>query len=80
LAVDATWVWESGEIPNDLLDVWTEMVTYYSDKNRDLKSQTLGSHSYTRFDKESPQESAENKAILEKYVGSHGSINQEIIV
>lgn len=76
LAVDATWLWSEGQIPQDLLFVWADMVTYYSNPSHGIKSQTLGSHSYTRFDEIPPEQEKQNINIIKKYSGPLGSIHQ----
>ncbi len=73
LAVDADWLWES-DIPKDLLYVWTDMVTYYSDKKYNIKSESIDSHSYTRGDVKAPETESRNLAILKKYAGPVGSV------
>jgi hypothetical protein len=78
IAVDADWLWEENEIPEDLLYVWADMVEYYSDDNNKLRSQTLGTHSYTRFKVEAPESKEKNKAILRKYAGGYGSIVKKL--
>lgn len=77
LAVDADWLWdEDTSIPLDLQMVWANMITYYSDPKRDLKSQTLGTHSYTRFDREAPEMLSVNLRIINRYAGPNGSISK----
>ncbi len=76
LAVDANWI-----DPNDyddLLIIWADMVTYYADPKFDIKSETLGSHSYTRFDDPSPETDEVSVAILRKYVGPNGSLYRTV--
>lgn len=68
LAVDATWV-----IPAPILSMWADMVTFYSDERRDIKSETLGSHSYTKQTKSAPQELDENQAMIALYAGPNGT-------
>lgn len=81
LAVDATWLWDDVEnMPEDLLYVWVEMADYYTDKNRDIKSQTLGSHSYTRFDNTAPQMKPENMQVIKRYAGAYGTIEIDPII
>lgn len=73
LAVDADWLWEK-DIPNDLLYVWSDMVTFYSDKKNNIKSESIDSHSYTKGDIKAPETEPHNIAILKKYAGPKGSI------
>lgn len=76
LAVDAEWLWEeSSDIPTDLLYVQAELATYYAEGKEDIKSQTLGSHSYTRFDK-SPEAKLRNSAVVKKYAGPFGAASK----
>lgn len=73
LAVDADWV-DVG-IEDDIMYIWADMITYYADPKTDIKSETLGPHSYTRFDAdEAPETLDYNLAVLKKYVGPNGSL------
>lgn len=73
LAVDADWLWPS-DIPDDLLYVWADMITYYSDdKKKEIKSESIDTHSYTRFDNKPPETDANNLAVIRKYAGPYGS-------
>lgn len=76
LAVDATWSFE--EVPLDLQDVMAEMITYEVDCKKDIQSETLGPHSYRKFDRTKPQESAELRNIMMRYAGPNGTLNKEI--
>jgi hypothetical protein len=84
LAVDATWLFACdssvdssiGCINDDLLYVWADMVTYYADCKSDVKSESIGSHSYTKFDNVAPELEASNLAVLKKYAGPHGSLTK----
>jgi hypothetical protein len=78
LAVDAEWAFE--EVPDDLLYIWSDMITYYSDLNKDIKSQVLGTHSYTKFDNREPENKSENLSIIKKYAGPNGSLNRTVTV
>lgn len=77
LAVDAAWAWQSNDdIPGDLLDVWADMVTYIVDDKRDIKSESIGSHSYTRDVTASvpPETIDSNIEIIKKYAGGNGLV------
>lgn len=76
LAVDADWL---STVPADLLDVWAAMVTFYADSKNDIKSETLGSHSYTRG-RFVPEEQDYNLAILMKYTGPNGSLHRTVTI
>ncbi len=73
LAVDADWVWQD-ELPNDLLYVWADMVTYYVDCKQDVRSETIGAHSYTKFDNTAPELLPNNISVLERYAGAYGTV------
>lgn len=73
LAIDADWAFT--EIPQDLQLVWTDMVAWYSDpKTRmKIKSETIDTHSYTKFDNTPPEMEPYNLSVIQKYAGPHGS-------
>lgn len=74
LAVDADWLWPEGvELPLDLQYVLADMVQYYSDKSRNVKSESITTHSYTKFEKIRPEDEPANKAVISRYAGPHGS-------
>ena len=74
LAVDADWLWEdSADIPNELLYIWVDMITYYSDLSNKIKSESIDSHSYSRDTLERPEVNAYNLAVIRKYAGPYGS-------
>ncbi len=79
LAVDAEWLNEEC-LPDDLLYIWADMVTYYTDCKRNIKSETLGPHSYTKETVVEPENVPESIAILTKYAGPNGSITRTIVV
>ena len=79
LAVDAVWLgaevdYNIPSLPADLQGVWADMITHYSDPKakEGIKSETLGSHSYTRFDNGKPEENLINQSIIKKYSGPNG--------
>lgn len=75
LAVDADWLWTEGDIPTDLQYLWADMITFYSDdKKSEIKSESIDTHSYTRFDKTPPENEPHNVAILRRYAGPYGSV------
>lgn len=81
LAIDADWVWDDADdIPEELLYVWSDMVAYYSDPKLDVKSETLGPHSYSVYAKDKPEEVKENMAVLKKYAGPNGSLHKVVTV
>lgn len=75
LAVDADWVWPEGsDIPVDLLYVLADMVTHYSDQKRNIKSESITTHSYSKFENTAPETEPNNLAVIKRYAGPHGSV------
>ena len=74
LAVDADWLWVD-ELPDDLKYVWADMITYYSDSKSNIKSESIDTHSYTKFDKTAPELEPHNLAVIKKYAGPYGSVS-----
>lgn len=79
LAVDADWLNEEC-LPEDLLYVWADAITYEVDSKRDIKSETLGTHSYTKFDRGNPILMDQSILIIKRYSGPNGSLNNTITV
>lgn len=79
LAVDADWLWTDCP-PTDLLYVWADMVTYQVDCKKDIKSESIQGHSYTKFDRVLPETVPQNYAIIQRYAGPHGSATRELTV
>lgn len=90
LAVDAEWLFACdssvgdpsiGCVSDEILYIWADMVTYYVDCKKDVKSESIGSHSYTKFDRDVlPQDERGNLAILKKYAGPNGTLKKVITV
>ena len=81
LAVDGDWLnisEESGEsdLPLDLLYLWCDMIDYYGDQSRDIKSESVDGHSWSKGDIKAPEESAEAVLLLKKYAGPFGTITR----
>ncbi len=74
LAVDADWLFQD-EIPDDLLYVWADMITYQVDCKKDIKSESITGHSYTKFDQVLPETEPQNLAVIKKYAGPYGSVS-----
>jgi hypothetical protein len=79
LAVDAEWLFEDC-LPEDLLYIWADGVTYQTDCKRDIKRETLGTHTYEKFDRGNPLESSTTITILKKYAGLNGSLHHDITI
>lgn len=80
IAVDADWI---DEYPEDIMYVWADMVTYYSDEGvsvtGNIKSESIDGHSYSRQATGqgtdlAPQEQLSAKGTLARYVGPYGAI------
>lgn len=82
LAVDGDWLDysdESGEesdLPLDLLYLWCDMIDYYGDPDRDIKSESVDGHSWSRGDIKAPEESQEALLLLKKYAGPFGTVTR----
>lgn len=77
LAVDADWLWPT-DLPADLLGIWAEMITYYSAEKKNIKSESLGSHSYTFSDStRSPETESVSSSILQRYAGPNGLMRSQ---
>lgn len=77
LIVDADWVDftdDESDIPDDLLYLWCDMINYYADPTKDIKSESVDGHSWSKGDIKPPEELIENRLILEKYMGPYGSV------
>lgn len=72
LAVDAEWV-NQDCLPDDLMYVWSDMVTFNSDEKNGIRSESILSHSYTKFDRVVPETEPQNLAIIRRYAGPYGS-------
>lgn len=79
LIVDANWIDftdEESDIPDDLLYLWCDMVNYYADPTKDIKSESVDGHSWSRGDITAPEETLEGKLLLQRYAGPYGSITR----
>lgn len=75
LAVDAEWGWDEPEdIPDEILYVQAEMARWYSDVKKDIRSQSIDSHSYTKFDRSAPESEPYNLSVIKRYAGPNGSV------
>lgn len=77
LAVAADWVdftEEGDSVPQDLLYLLIDMYDFYSDPLRDIKSESVDGHSWSRGDIVAPEDTAEAKLLLKRYAGPFGSV------
>lgn len=70
LEVVAEWEWDT--LPTDLQLLWADMTTYYADQKNNIKSETLGTHSYTKGNLNPPETKRENLIVIGKYQGGNG--------
>lgn len=85
LAVDADWMFvcdssvgdsSVGCIYDEILYIWADMISFYADCKKDVKSESIGSHSYTKYDKIAIEDMPSNIAILKKYAGPNGTLSK----
>jgi hypothetical protein len=78
IAIDASWLFEEC-LPDDLRYLWVDMIGYYSDCKSNIKSESINTHSYTKFDNVKPEEEKQNLAIIRKYAGPFGSVTRRVV-
>lgn len=78
LAIDADWAFAT--VPDELNELIADFTTYYSDDNRNLKSESILTHSYTRDIKDDPYTTDYAKSIIAKYAGPNGSAYRELVL
>lgn len=79
LAVDADWLNEEC-LPEELMLIWADMIQYYSDPNKDIKLEVLGTHKYEKNTLPKAEELPENITIIRRYAGQNGSVNQMPVI
>lgn len=78
LAVDANWVdfTEDEDLPDDLLYLWCDMVDFYADPAKDIKSESVDGHSWSKGDIVAPEDLETTKLLLRRYAGPYGTITR----
>lgn len=79
LAVSADWLDMSDEnktVPKDLAMLLLEMLEYYANPYRDIKSESVDGHSWSKGDSLPPEKQIHNQLIIKRYSGPFGSITQ----
>lgn len=76
VAVDADWAFE--ELPSKLLQVQADMIAYSIDDKRDIKSESMLGHSYTRDTRKDPMQ--QHASVLSQYAGPNGSVGNELVI
>lgn len=72
VAIDADW--GMGCVPLDIQAAWAELVAWQLDCKRDIKSESLGNHSYSKYDKRDPL--TLYSGVLRQYAGPNGTLNK----
>lgn len=89
LAIDADWLFvcdqdnsigdsSTGCVNDELLYVWADMIAYYADCKQDVRSESIGAHTYSKYDKVLPEDQPHNLMVLKKYAGPHGTLTKVI--
>ena len=78
LVVDADWIdfTQDESLPDDLLYLWCDMVEYYADQSRNIKSESVDGHSWSKGEIKPPEEGKEALLLLKRYAGPFGSITR----
>lgn len=78
LIVDADWidVTDEEQLPDDLLYLFCDMVDFYADKSRNIKSESVDGHSWSVGEVTAPEETKAALLLLKRYAGPYGSIIQ----
>lgn len=79
LIVDAKWV-ALPDLPDDLMYLWADMVTYYADPTKDIKSESVDGHSWSKGDITSPEDAKEAILLLQRYAGPYGSVTRMPVI
>lgn len=80
LAVDGEWLHfeeESGSeqnLPLDLMYLLCDMVDFYADPTREIKSESVDGHSWSKDEIKAPQDKDQAMLLIRKYAGPFGSI------
>lgn len=75
LAIDGNWL-ALPNLPDDLMYLWADMVTYYADPAKDIKSESVDGHSWSKGDIKAPEQQDAVKLLLTRYAGPYGSITK----
>lgn len=80
LAVDGDWLKipeESGLVfPAEIYYLWCDMIDYYGDPAKDIKSESVDGHSWSKGDIKAPEELESSITILKKYAGPYGIVDR----
>lgn len=78
LIVDADWLDfnDEEELPADLLYLWCDMIDFYADQTRNIKSESVDGHSWSKGDIVAPEEDKIALLLLQRYAGPFGSVTR----
>lgn len=76
VAIDADWAFD--DVPTTLLKVQADMMAYDFDLKRDVKSESILSHSYTRNVRQNPE--VQYARTVAKYVGPRGTAHRPGVI
>lgn len=77
LAVDADWLF-TPEQKREIKDLLVDMVSAQLDPYNNVRSESIDGHSYTKFDKISPETDKHNLDMLKRYAGPYGSLSKKV--
>lgn len=75
LAVDAEWLNCADCLPDDILYLWADMIDYQMDCKKNIKSESVEGHSWSKDNTKSPEVLPHNILLLKRYAGPYGSIS-----
>lgn len=75
LAVEADWI---TCLPNDIMYLWADMITFYANPRLDIASESVDGHSWSKSKEslQAPEGLKVNRTLLARYAGPYGSINR----
>lgn len=76
VAVDAEWAFE--ELPTPLLKLQADLIAYELDIKRDVKSESVLGHSYSRNTRQEPV--TVHAATIAKYAGPNGTSTSKVVL
>lgn len=72
LVIDADWGFTSDNLPTPIMRVWAEQIAYELDLKRDIKSENMLGHSYSKDKRDTPI--TKYLSTLQKYAGPNSSV------
>lgn len=79
LAVDGNWIDftdSESDLPDDLLYLWCDMVDFYADPYKDIKSESVDGHSWSKGDIVAPEQKDSMALLLRRYAGPYGQVTR----